>query len=180
MGFFFFFFNSSTQRNLAECVDQVSGARFDWKQLRSPSHLVSALTKEAVPCGCLTKTFVSGHHSFLFVLLNAQLKLAFSPSAWDEASEERDPRSEYHTTPQGNTVLPDPSPWSLWGFLFPSCPSVLSLLAPLVDQDVAVTSQWGSLPVLSRRLEASRGRHSKHRFVAHSNYLLTIVIILPK
>lgn len=48
-------------------MHQLSGARFDWKQLTSPSHLVSVLTKQPVPCGCLRKTFVvSGSLCFSF------------------------------------------------------------------------------------------------------------------
>lgn len=118
-------------------MHQLSGARFDWKQLTSPSHLVSVLTKEAVPCGCLTKTFV---------VSGSPLLLLCSPKCWTEACFfPRQPGSQpgmrhlkkgcgllggtpdlcTTMTPNGNTILLDPSPWSLWGFLFPSCPSLL-------------------------------------------------------
>lgn len=67
-------------------MHQLSGARFDWKQLTSCSHLVSALTKEAVPCGCLRKTcVVSGSQLLILCSPKCWIEACFSPWAWDEA-----------------------------------------------------------------------------------------------
>lgn len=110
-------------------MHQLSGARFDWKQLTSPSHLVSVLTKQPVPCGCLRKIFVvSGSHCFSFVLLNAEFRLAFIPGGWDKANRKRAASSWERFQvcaplwPHINIDLLDPSLSCTWGLIIPFLP----------------------------------------------------------
>ena len=105
-----------------------------------------------------------GHDDFSFVLLNAELRLAFPqrPGArplkrrlW---AHRRD-RGLCTSGPYVTIILPDPSPWFVGGggggFLAPSCPSWFILLVPLTDQNFEGPQLWDSLPAFSRRLQVS-------------------------